>query len=194
MRPQPGTPAVSPYAIAWATVVTVVFALLITLGSRKLAHFDAALVGYTFATLFAVFGITYEKVEQNFGVFWPCPSQDPRTGQPTPDHPGTPRLFEPGSYNPVAKGAGPFYFPDGKARFSVAEYRTPVDDVSTEYPIYLTTGRVVSQFLPGTQIRRIGLLVKQYPEPTVNRPGPEDARYTAREQFREQIRPLEAHR
>ena len=46
-----------------------------------------------------------------------------KTGEPTPDHPGTPRLFEPGSYNPVAKGAGPFYFPDGKARFNVAEYR-----------------------------------------------------------------------
>jgi hypothetical protein len=32
---------------------------LIVLGSRNLAHFDAALVGYTFATLFAVFGVTY---------------------------------------------------------------------------------------------------------------------------------------
>ena len=29
------------------------------MGSRNLAHFDAALVGYTFATLFAAFGITY---------------------------------------------------------------------------------------------------------------------------------------
>ena len=36
-------------------------------------------------------GITYEKIEQQFGVFWPCPSDD---------HPGTPRLFEPGSWNP----------------------------------------------------------------------------------------------
>ncbi|MBX6311736.1 MAG: MFS transporter [Isosphaeraceae bacterium] len=34
-------------------------AVLIVLGSRRLAHFDAALVGYTFASLFAVFGITY---------------------------------------------------------------------------------------------------------------------------------------
>jgi hypothetical protein len=32
---------------------------LIVVGSRNLSHFDAALVGYTFATLFAVFGITY---------------------------------------------------------------------------------------------------------------------------------------
>ena len=41
------------------------------------------------------FGITWEKVEQNYGVFWPCPDLD---------HPGTLRLFEPGSWNPVAKG------------------------------------------------------------------------------------------
>ncbi len=67
-------------------------------------------------------GITYEKIERQMGVFWPCYSEDPRTGEPI-DHPGTPRLFEPGSYNPVAKGAGPFYFPDGKARFNVADYR-----------------------------------------------------------------------
>jgi assimilatory nitrate reductase catalytic subunit len=111
-------------------------------------------------------GITYEKIERNMGVFWPCYSEDPRTGQPI-DHPGTPRLFEHGSYNPVAKGTGPFYFPDGKARFNVAEYRVPVDDASEEYPIFLTTGRVVSQFLSGTQTRRIGPLVKQYPEPRI---------------------------
>jgi assimilatory nitrate reductase catalytic subunit len=111
-------------------------------------------------------GITYEKLEANYGVFWPCYSEDPRTGQPI-EHPGTPRLFEPGSYNVIARGAGPFYFPDGKARFNVADYRTPVDDVSDEYPIFLTTGRVVSQFLSGTQTRRIGPLVKQYPEPKV---------------------------
>jgi hypothetical protein len=36
-----------------------VLAVLIVLGSRNLNHFDAALVGYTFATLFAAFGITY---------------------------------------------------------------------------------------------------------------------------------------
>jgi assimilatory nitrate reductase catalytic subunit len=103
-------------------------------------------------------GITYEKIEKQFGVFWPCPSED---------HPGTPRMFEPGSWNPVAKGAGPFYFPDGKARFNVAAYRPPAEEVDAEYPIILTTGRVVSHFLSGTQTRRIGPLVEQYPEPRV---------------------------
>jgi assimilatory nitrate reductase catalytic subunit len=110
-------------------------------------------------------GITYEKIETQMGVFWPCYSHDPRSGAPVPDHPGTPRLFEPDSYNPVAKGAGRFYFPDGKARFNVAEHRAAVDDASEDYPLFLTTGRVVSQFLSGTQTRRIGPLVKQYPEP-----------------------------
>ena len=43
----------------------------------------------------------------------------------------------------------------------------PVDDASDEYPIFLTTGRVVSQFLSGTQTRRIGPLVNQYPEPRI---------------------------
>lgn len=40
-------------------VATLILAGLIAVGSRHLAHFDAALVGYTFASLFAVFGITY---------------------------------------------------------------------------------------------------------------------------------------
>jgi assimilatory nitrate reductase catalytic subunit len=101
-------------------------------------------------------GITWERVENENGVCWPCPSED---------HPGTPRLFEPGSWNPIAKGAGPFYFPDGKARFNVAPYSPPAEDVDAEFPIMLTTGRVVSQFLSGTQTRRIGPLVDQYPEP-----------------------------
>jgi hypothetical protein len=46
-------------AIAWALSVSAVLTLLIFTGSRNLAHFDAALVGYTFASLFATFGITY---------------------------------------------------------------------------------------------------------------------------------------
>jgi len=109
-------------------------------------------------------GMTWEKIEQNHGICWPCYSEDPQ-GNPIEDHMGTPRLFEPGSWNPVAKGAGPFYFSDGKARFNVAEYIPPTEEADEEFPIILTTGRVVSQFLSGTQTRRIGPLVDQYPEP-----------------------------
>ena len=46
-------------AVAWAGAATLALAVLIVVGSRNLAHFDAALVGYTFATLFAAFGIVY---------------------------------------------------------------------------------------------------------------------------------------
>lgn len=46
-------------AALWGLVVTLLLAGLIVLGSRNLSHFDAALIGYTAATLFATFGITY---------------------------------------------------------------------------------------------------------------------------------------
>jgi len=103
-------------------------------------------------------GITYDKIERQYGVFWPCPDDT---------HTGTPRLFERGSWNPVAKGAGPFYFPDGKARFNVAPYTPPTEETDADYPVILTTGRVVSHFLSGTQTRRIGPLTDQYPAPKV---------------------------
>lgn len=103
-------------------------------------------------------GITYEKIEAQQGVFWPCPDAA---------HPGTPRLFERGSWNPVAQGNGPFYFPDGKAHFNVAPYTPPTEGVDAEYPLMLTTGRVISQFLSGEQTRRIGPLLDNYPEPRI---------------------------
>ena len=93
-------------------------------------------------------GITYEKIERQMGVFWPCPSED---------HAGTPRLFE----------GGRFAHADGRARFHAIDYRPPAEDTDDEYPIILTTGRVVSQFLSGNQTRRIGPLVEQFPEPKV---------------------------
>ncbi len=46
-------------ALSWGILFTAILAVLIVFGSRKLENFDAALVGYTFAVLFAVFGITY---------------------------------------------------------------------------------------------------------------------------------------
>ena len=61
--------------------------------------------------------------------------------------PGTPRLFE----------GGRFFHPDGKARFvSRPSGGRAGDPVDAEFPIFLTTGRVVSQYLSGTQTRRIG--------------------------------------
>ena len=46
-------------AAAWGLGATVLLAALILVGSRNLAHFDAALVAYTFSVLFATFGLTY---------------------------------------------------------------------------------------------------------------------------------------
>src|SRR5688572_25671471 len=46
-------------ATAWGLLVTLILAILIVIGSRNLAHFDAALVAYTASVLFATFGITY---------------------------------------------------------------------------------------------------------------------------------------
>jgi hypothetical protein len=46
-------------ASGWGLLTTMALAVLIVIGSRNLAHFDAALIGYTFAVLFATFGITY---------------------------------------------------------------------------------------------------------------------------------------
>ena len=45
--------------VAWGIGATLLLAILIVVGSRNLAHFDAALVGYTFSVLFATFGLTY---------------------------------------------------------------------------------------------------------------------------------------
>jgi assimilatory nitrate reductase catalytic subunit len=91
-------------------------------------------------------GITWERIDREMGVFWPCPSVD---------HPGTPRLYE----------GGRFGHPDGRAHFRPVEWRPAAEEPDAEYPILLTTGRVVSQYLSGTQTRRIGALVDQYPQP-----------------------------
>jgi assimilatory nitrate reductase catalytic subunit len=91
-------------------------------------------------------GMTWDRIVDEQGIFWPCPE---------PGHPGTPRLFE----------GGKFFHPDGKAKFFPIRYRDPAEVVDDEYPVWFTTGRVVSQYLSGTQTRRISQLVEQYPEP-----------------------------
>jgi len=45
-------------ALGWACLVTGILTVMIVVGSRRLSRFDPALVAYTFASLFAVFGIT----------------------------------------------------------------------------------------------------------------------------------------
>jgi assimilatory nitrate reductase catalytic subunit len=91
-------------------------------------------------------GATWARVEAERGLFWPVIGEG---------HPGTPRLYE----------GGRFAHPDGRARFHGVPFRESAEVVDDEYPVWLTTGRVVSQYLSGTQTRRIAALVEQYPEP-----------------------------
>ena len=69
------------------------------------------------------------------GVFWPCPQDE---------HPGTPRMF-----------LDRFATPDGRARFVAVEHRPAAEEPDPDYPLYLTTGRVLSQYQSGAQTRRI---------------------------------------
>ncbi|NUR85066.1 MAG: molybdopterin-dependent oxidoreductase [Nonomuraea sp.] len=92
-------------------------------------------------------GITYERIAAETGVFWPCPSDD---------HPGTPRPF-----------LDRFAHPDGLARFVPVEHRPPAEEVDDDYPVLLSTGRVLSHYQSGAQTRRIGPLVQAAPEPFV---------------------------
>lgn len=93
------------------------------------------------------YGITYEKIEEHNGIFWPCPS---------PESLGTPRLFE-----------ERFAHEDGKAMFHAVEYKGAAEKPDDEYPLIFTSGRIVHQYLSGNQTRRIGFLVQQCPEPFV---------------------------
>src|SRR5215471_19507326 len=45
--------------VLWGVVAVAVSVLLVVFGSAGLRWFDAALVGYLFGTLFAIFGVTY---------------------------------------------------------------------------------------------------------------------------------------
>jgi assimilatory nitrate reductase catalytic subunit len=92
-------------------------------------------------------GITYERISEEKGVFWPCPE---------PGHPGTPRPF-----------LDSFATPDGRARFVPVQHRPPAEEVDEDYPVYLSTGRVLAHYQSGAQTRRIAPLVQAAPEPFV---------------------------
>ncbi|MBB6349021.1 molybdopterin oxidoreductase family protein [Nonomuraea muscovyensis] len=92
-------------------------------------------------------GITYERIEADKGVFWPCPA---------PGHPGTPRPF-----------LDRFATPDGRARFTPVEHRPAAEEIDADYPVYLTTGRVLAHYQSGAQTRRIGPLAEAVSEPFV---------------------------
>ncbi|MCD9872509.1 molybdopterin oxidoreductase family protein [Streptomyces guryensis] len=117
-------------------------------------------------------GITYRRLAEENGVFWPCPAgppdgEDTSLDAPGDDgsaardipadaHPGTPRLF-----------LDRFATPDGRARFVPVSHRASAEEPDEEYPVLLTTGRVVAQYQSGAQTRRVDELNAAAPGPFV---------------------------
>ncbi|MGX1883829.1 molybdopterin oxidoreductase family protein [Streptomyces sp. NPDC055287] len=116
-------------------------------------------------------GISYRRIAEEDGVFWPCPETasgdehpaeshpaDPQPGSPQPagPHPGTPRLF-----------LDRFATEDGLARFVPVAHRPAAEETDAEYPVLLTTGRVVAQYQSGAQTRRVDELNTAAPGPFV---------------------------
>ena len=90
-------------------------------------------------------GISYARLEAGDGVFWPCPALD---------HAGTPRLF-----------ADAFPTENGRARFHAVSHRSIAESATADYPLYLTTGRLLAQYQSGTQTRRVRALQELAGEP-----------------------------
>ncbi|MGV9983751.1 molybdopterin oxidoreductase family protein [Streptomyces olivaceus] len=80
----------------------------------------------------------------------------PGTSNPGTPHPGTPRLF-----------LDRFATDDGRARFVPVAHRPSAEEPDAEYPVLLTTGRVVAQYQSGAQTRRVAELNAAAPGPFV---------------------------
>ena len=82
-------------------------------------------------------GMSYRRLEELGGIQWPCPEED---------HPGT--LFLHGRLwlDPPDQGT--------LAPFSVVEWEPPVDELTDDFPIRLTTGRRLTDFNTGVQTAR----------------------------------------
>ncbi|EPH43456.1 putative Assimilatory nitrate reductase catalytic subunit [Streptomyces aurantiacus JA 4570] len=99
-------------------------------------------------------GISYERLTEGDGegVFWPCPAA--ADGQEA--HAGTPRLF-----------LERFATEDGLARFVPVVHRDSAEETDGQYPVVLTTGRVLAQYQSGAQTRRVDELNAAAPGPFV---------------------------
>jgi len=92
-------------------------------------------------------GLSHARLDaREDGYFWPCPT----------DSDGTPRMF-----------TDRFAHPDGRARMVATTPGAPADDLVTERPVYLVTGRVLAHYQSGAQTRRVSALTKAAAEPFV---------------------------
>lgn len=90
-------------------------------------------------------GLSYGKLREAGGVFWPCPD---------PSHPGTPMLF-----------ADRFHTASGRAALHGIEPKMPAEPIDDDYPYILTTGRLGNHYLSGAQTRRSPNLDAKAPVP-----------------------------
>jgi len=97
------------------------------------------------------YGITYERIDREGGVHWPCPSLD---------HPGTPYLFAE-------------RFPRGRGKFWQVAYAMESEQPDEEYPFNMSTGRVLYHWHGRTMTAR-SVLDNIYPEATCEM-HPDDA-------------------
>ena len=86
-------------------------------------------------------GMSYERIAQEGGLQWPCPTED---------HPGTPYLH---------KGK----FVRGKGLFHAIEFIPPAELPDEEFPLLLSTGRVLYHYHTGTMTRKDEGLNFRYP-------------------------------
>jgi formate dehydrogenase major subunit/formate dehydrogenase alpha subunit len=103
-------------------------------------------------------GITYERIEAE-GLHWPCP---------TAEHPGTPILHTQ-------------QFTRGKGKFHAIEWLPPAEQVDEEYPLYLTTGRLLYQYHTGTMTMKSADLNERAPESYVELSRKDAEKYNLRE-------------
>jgi len=96
-------------------------------------------------------GMTYDRLRALPGLQWPCPTED---------HPGTVRRYVEGDDPFVSKGTGIEFYgqKDKRAVIQLCPYVPAPEQPSAEYPLYLTTGRVLEQWHTGTMTQRIAEL------------------------------------
>jgi len=78
-----------------------------------------------------------------------------------------PSLSETDPGQPVVFGDG-FPRPEGRARFAPAHYQPPAEEPDADYPVVLTTGRLLEHWHTGSMTRRAGVLDALEPEATVS--------------------------
>lgn len=126
------------------------------LGVKLTAGFDYADAGEIWEEMRALTpdfgGITYERLEREGGVHWPCPSLD---------HPGTPFLFADS-------------FPRGRGKFWEVKFGTRSEQPDEDYPFNLSTGRVLYHW-HGSTMSGNSKLEDIFPE-AVCEMHPEDAK------------------